>query len=165
MKSHLPAALLLFVSLAAATAAEPGFKDYTNARFGFKISYPAALIAGRDPTNGGGREFHSKDKEFSLATSAHFLNGSTLDSMWEDELKELGDYITYKKKDKNWYVISGAKDGVEFYHKTHVQGGNFAEFHITYPHAKARQYDPIVEKIAKSFVPFLKGEYDRAPAQ
>jgi hypothetical protein len=165
MKSRLLAVLLLFAAVAA-DAAAPGFKDYTNARFGFKISYPATLIAGRDPTNGAGREFHSKDKEFSLATFAHFLNGETLDSMWQDELKVLGDNITYKKKDKDWYVVSGAKDGTEFYHKTYVQGGNYASFHITYPHAKAKQYDPIVEKIAKSFVPFLKGgDYDRAPAQ
>ena len=145
----------------AAIAAEPGFKDYTNARFGFKISYPATLVASPDPTNGGGREFHSKDKEFSLATSGHFLNGATLDSMWQEELK-LGGNITYKKKDKDWYVVSGVNDGTEFYHKTHVQGGNFASFHITYPHFKSKQYDPIVEKIAKSFVPFLKGDYDRA---
>ena len=161
MKAHLLiAALLLLLPLAA--IAEPGFKDYTNARFGFKISYPATLIASPDPTNGGGREFHSKDKEFSLATFGHFLNGATLDSMWQEELKDLGGNITYKKKDKDWFVVSGVNDGVEFYHKTHVKGGNFASFHITYPHAKAKQYDPWVEQIAKTFVPFLKGDYDRA---
>lgn len=162
MKARLLIATLL-VLLPLAAMAEPGFKDYTNARFGFKISYPATLVSTFDPANGAGKEFHSKDKEFSLATSAHFLNGATLDSMWQDELKELGNTITYKKKDQDWYVVSGVSNGVEYYHKTHVHDGNWASFHITYPHAKAKQYDPIVEKIAKSFVPFLKGDYDRAP--
>jgi hypothetical protein len=152
---------LAFLIPLAAVAAEPGFKDYTNGRFGFKISYPASLVASREPDNGGGQEFHSKDKEFSVAAFGHFLVDSTLDSMWQDELKELGASITYKTKGKGWYVVSGVKDGTEFYHKTYVQGDNVASFHITYPHAKAKQYDPIVEKIAKSFVPFLKGDYDR----
>lgn len=160
MKARLLVAAVLLLSPLVAVA-EPGFKDYTNARFGFKISYPATLLASPDPTNGGGREFHSKDKEFSLATSAHFLNGATLDSMWSDELKELGDTITYKKKEKDWFVVSGVSKGVEYYHNTHAKDGNWASFHITYPHAKAKQYDPWVEKIAKSFVPFLKGDYDR----
>jgi hypothetical protein len=160
MNKYLLIAVLLLLPLAA--SADTAWKEYTNARFGFKISYPAGLIASRDPTNGGGREYHSKDHEFSLATSAHFLNGETLETMWQEELKELGESITYKKKDKDWYVVSGSKGGVEFYHKTHVKDGNFASFQITYPHAKAKQYDPWVEKIAKSFVPFLKGEYDRA---
>ncbi len=53
------------------------------------------------------------------------------------------------------------KDGQEFYHQTHVKDRNWATFQITYPHARAKQYDPWVEKIAKSFVPFLKGDYDR----
>ena len=39
--------------------------------------------------------------------------------------------------------------------------GNFASFHITYPHAKAKQYDPWIERIAKEFKPFLKRDYDR----
>lgn len=165
MKTPLLSVVFALLLSLAAGAAESGFKDYTNGRFGFKISYPATLIASADPTNGGGREFHSKDKEFSLATFAHFLNGATLDSMWNDELKELGSTVTYKKKGENWFVISGVKDGTEFYHKTYVQEGNFASFHITYPHAKAKQYDPVVEKIAKTFVPFLKGDFDRAPKQ
>jgi hypothetical protein len=159
MNKCLAAALVLLLPLAA--FAETAWKTYTNQRFGFKIDYPATLVASPDPTNGGGREYHSKDREFSLATSAHFLNGQTLESMWKGEL-ELGESITYKKKGKDWFVVSGAKDGTEFYHKTHVSEGNFASFQITYPHAKAKQYDPWVEKIAKSFVPFLKGEYDRA---
>ena len=91
----------------------------------------------------------------------HFLVDSTLDSLWQEDLKEFGNHITYKKKAADWFVISGFKDGAEFYHKVHAKDDNCAELSFRYPHAKAKQYDPWVEKIARSFVPFLKGDYDR----
>ena len=157
----MPFLTAVFLLLPLLAMAEDGWKDYVNARFGFKISYPSTLIASADPTNGGGREFHTKDKEFRLATSAHFLHDDTLNSMWQKELNLLGAGITYKRKDKNWFVVSGVNEGVEFYYRVDVKDGNFASFQITYPHAKGKQYDPWVEKIAKTFVPFLKGDYDR----
>ncbi|MEP6667702.1 MAG: hypothetical protein ABJF10_01030 [Chthoniobacter sp.] len=137
------------------------WKEYVNARFGFKISHPAELVASPDPANGGGREYHTKDKEFSVSVEGHFLNGATLESFWAEDLKKLGSHITYKKKTADWYVVSGVKDGLEFYHKLHVKDGNWAEVSFTYPHAKAKEYDPWVEGIVKSFVPFLQGDYDR----
>jgi len=160
--------LLSFLCLLLGTAitrAEEGWKVYTNARFGFRLSYPSVLKPSRAPDNGGGQEFHTADKEFSIATFGHFLlkdDGDSLDKRWEEELKELGKTITYKKKAATWYVVSGvAKDGTEYYHKTFVKDGNWCSFHITYPHAKNKTYDPWVAKIEKAFVPFLEGDYDR----
>jgi hypothetical protein len=153
---------LLWLALAMTAGAEEKWKTHTNARFGFRLSHPPGLVASRAPDNGGGQEFHTKDKEFSLASFAHFLQeGDTLEKLWAEEVKQLGKAVTYKKKGDSWYVVSGVKDGTEFYHKTYVKDGNFASFQITYPHAKAKQYDPWVEKIAKGFVPFLAGDYDR----
>lgn len=160
MRMKTMAALLL--ALAMTASAEEKWKTYTNARFGFRLSHPPGLVASRAPDNGGGQEFHTKDKEFSVATFAHFLQeGDTLEKLWAEEVKQLGKTVTYKKKGDSWYVVSGVKDGTEFYHKTYVKDGNFASFQITHPQAKAKQYDPWVEKIAKGFVPFLAGDYDR----
>jgi hypothetical protein len=159
MNKHLLLATLVMLPLG--SLAEPGWKEYVNGRFGFKISHPASLIASRDPENGDGRELHTKDKEFSVVAVGHFLNDSTLVSLWENALREYGASITYKKKAKDWYVVSGVKDGVEFYRKLHVKNGNWAELRFSYPHAQAKHYDPWVEKIVASFVPFLKGEFDR----
>lgn len=154
--------LLALTLLPLAAGAQTEWKEYVNPRFGFKLSVPANLQAKPEPTNGQGREFFSKDQEFQLAAYAHFLiEDDTLDKRWAEELAELGKFITYKKKAKTWYVVSGVRDGTEFYHQTHVKDGNWATFRITYPHAKAKQYDPWVEKIAKSFVPFLEGDFDR----
>jgi len=140
-------------------------KTYTNGRFGFILSYPKSLVAGKESMNGDGREFHSADGDFSLAASAHFFspeNGDTFEARWKEELATPRVTITYKKKAADWYVVSGITDsGTEYYHKLHAKGMNWAGFHITYPHAKNKKYDPWVAAIEKSFVPFLPGEYDR----
>jgi hypothetical protein len=158
--------LLIFITLlaclVAGSFAESGWKEYVNARFGFKFSHPSTLVAGRLPTNGGGLIFTSRDKEFEISASGQFMVGDdTLDKRWADELKDLESFVTYKRKAADWYVISGVKDGIEFYHKAFSKNGNGVFLDIDYPHAKAAQYDPWVERITKSFVPFLKGDYDR----
>jgi hypothetical protein len=156
------AVAIVMLALTLFARGEDQWKTYTNARFGFRLVRPPELVASRAPDNGGGQEFHTKDKEFSLSAFAHFVQeGESLTTMWEAELKDLGKTVTYQKKGDGWYVVSGVKDGTEFYHKTFVKNGNFASFEITYPHAKAKQYDPWVERIAKEFKPFLEGDYDR----
>lgn len=156
--------VLVFALISA--AAETGWKKYTNNRFGFVLTYPASLVAGREPTNGAGRQFHSGDGEFSVAANAHFFQpdiGDTFEKRWEEETSPTdGSTINYKKKAETWFVVSGVtKKGYEFYHKVYRQGRNWAAFQITYPHAKAKQYDAWVTEIGKRFVPFLKGDYDR----
>ena len=159
------ALLSIFPGSPVVRAQDEAWKDYTNARFGFRLRYPAELKASRAPDNGGGREFHTADKEFSVAASAHFLqreDGDSLERRWLDALKAFGRSITYKKKAASWYVVSGVtKDGIAYYHKTHVKDGNWASFDITYPHAKEKTYSPWVTRIEKGFVPFLDGDYDR----
>jgi hypothetical protein len=141
--------------------ADSGWKVYENARFGFRFSHPAALIAGPEPTNGSGREFHTRDKEFTITAWGQFMVDDTPEKCWENELADLGAFANYKRKAADWYVISGVKDGVEFYDKAFFKDGNGVFLEIVYPHAKSKQYDPWVEKIEKSVVPFLKGDFDR----
>ena len=158
-------ALTLGFALSNADAAELKWKKYENGRFGFVLTYPETLIGSREPVNGSGREFHSADKEFSVATSAHFFAQDGEDSFekrWEEELEIPDVTITYKKKTPNWYVVSGVtKSGTEYYHKLYQKGQNWVALHITYPHAKNKKYDPWVTRIEKSFIPFQEGDFDR----
>lgn len=159
-------ALWLLVLVVTAAGRDGDWKTYKNERFGFSVQIPESLIASRAPDNGAGQEFHTKNGEFSILAHAHFMavadESETIDTRWKDALKELGDTVSYKRKTATWYVLSGTtKDGTEFYYKFHVQDKNWAEIRITYPHSKAKQYDPWVEKIAKHFAPFLKGDFDR----
>lgn len=146
-------------------AAGPKWKKYPNARFGFVLTYPGELIAGPLPENGGGREFHTADGEFSVLANGHFLladDGDSLEKRWKNELREDGGSVTYKKKTASWYVVSGVgKNGVEYYVKFFAQRSNWAEVRITYPHAKNKKYDPWVAEIEKTLVPFREGDFDR----
>ena len=164
--TRLPLIFACTVVLAATIAAEElQWKKYTNGRFGFVLSYPATLIASREPENGAGREFHTADGAFSVSAQAHFFApdiGHTFESRWKEELATPGVTITYKRKAATWYVVSGVgKDGTEFYHKLYKKGGNWVALDMTYPHAQNAKYDKWVEEITKRFVPFLKGDYDR----
>ena len=151
--------------LASVHGAEPKWRKYENARFGFILTYPETLIAGEESTNGDGRKFHSADSQFSLAAFAHFFvpeSGDSFEKRWQDELETPGVTITYKKKTAAWYVVSGVtKDGTEYYHKLYRKGASWAAFHITYPHAKNKKYDPWVTRIEKTFIPFREGDFDR----
>lgn len=148
-----------------APAAEETWKKYVNARFGFILTYPASLLAGPEAMNGGGREFHSRDREFSVAGFAHFFvpdSGDSFDKRWEDELSTPHVNITYKRKTPTWYAVSGvADDGTEYYHKLYRKGSSWAAFHITYPHAQAKKYDNWVTQMGKRFIPFREGDFDR----
>jgi hypothetical protein len=165
MRTPLSLLLTFTLLLSMALGAEPATRTYANARFGFVLSYPTGLIAGPEPANGAGREFHTKDGECSVLAQGHFLlvdDGDSLEKRWQQELKESGDTVTYKKKTAGWYVVSGVgKNGVEYYTKFFVKGSNWVEFRITYPHAKNKKYDPWVTQIEKAFVPFREGDFDR----
>lgn len=157
-------AFLWFILLALplSAAEDSGWRDYVNVRFGFKMSYPADLVPSREPENNDGREYHTQNKDFSVTAYGHYLVDATLNSLWKDDLKEFGAHITYQRKSSDWYVISGVKDGTEFYRKVHTKGDRCAVLHFTYSQAKAKEYNPWVEKIVKSFEPFLKVHYQDA---
>ncbi len=80
-------------------------------------------------------------------------------------LNAYGSDITYKARRPTWFVVSADQsNGYVVYKKFHVQGGNWVEFTATYPVGTGSIYDPVIERMAKEFVPFLKGDnYDRIP--
>lgn len=135
---------------------------YTNSRFGFSLSFPGNSTGTHPPNERSGRKFVSASKKFVLEVEGGLLGTGNLESFWKNSLAHYGESITYKVKKENWFVVSGVRDGEEFYNKVNVQGGNWAGFQISYPHAENKLYDPYVEKIAKSFQPFLKGKFERA---
>ena len=94
--------LLPVLTYGSAQESELKWRKYANSRFGFVLTYPGTLIAGEEAGNGGGREFHSADGEFSLAAFAHFFvreSGDSFEKRWQEELETPDVTITYKKKD------------------------------------------------------------------
>jgi hypothetical protein len=155
---------IIIVSLASAS----DWRQETNKRYGFMLSYPADFIPERLPENGDGRRYHSPDGQVSLAASAFHLASDNdpggLEAFWAKELSERGQTVTYKLKRANWYVISGVNpNGFEFYHKAFFYPTYQVEFEITYPHSQNARWNKVVERLSREFVPALpnNGQYDR----
>jgi hypothetical protein len=154
-------AFLTFTGLQFSFAGE--WNSYVNERFGFRFDYPASLKPGRIPPNGAGLNF--SDGKFSVTAQGHFLNGKTLEDFYREALNSYGAEITYKVNRPTWFVVSAEQNnGFVVYKKFHVKGGNWAQFTATYPASLSAKYDPVIERMAKGFVPFLEGKnYDRVP--
>ncbi|MGH6610412.1 MAG: PASTA domain-containing protein, partial [Burkholderiaceae bacterium] len=108
-------------------------------------------------------ELHSVDREFRMRASARINSEKdTVQSAWQQRLKEYGQSVTYKRKADGWFVVSGVEDGKTYYRKHFVSPQRTAEFVITYPKSRASVYDPWVIEIEKSFVAYRVS--DSAPA-
>ncbi|HVG05737.1 MAG TPA: PASTA domain-containing protein [Burkholderiaceae bacterium] len=98
-------------------------------------------------------ELHSVDREFRMRVSSGINSQKdTIQSAWQQRLKEHGQSVTYKRIADGWFVVSGIEDGKTYYRKHFVSPGRAAEFLITYPKSRASVYDAWVRPIEKSFV-------------
>jgi hypothetical protein len=149
-------ALLLVLSASLPNTATSGdiiYHTYANGRFDYKIKYPAnILIPQGESTNGDGQKFISSDGSASLLVwGSHNALDESLESRYQDTLKDTSGSISYQIIKKNWFVISGYKGDKIFYQKTFFDDGIFKTFIITYHQAKRQLFDPIVKEIAGSF--------------
>jgi hypothetical protein len=149
-------ALLLVLRAAlpdTATSEDIIYHTYANGRFAYTIKYPAnILIPQGESSNGDGRKFLSSDGSASLLVwGSHNALDESLESRYNDTLKDAGGSIAYQVLKKNWFVISGSKGDKIFYQKTFFDDGIFKTFLITYPRTKRQLFDPIVKEIAGSF--------------
>ena len=130
---------------------ERGWKTYQDNRFAFR--YPVGLVTTSHPN--GVLELHSLDREFRMRASTRInTEKDTVESAWQQRLKEHGQSVTYKRIADGWFVVSGVEDGKTYYRKHFVSPARTAEFVITYPRSRASVYNPWVAEIEKSFVAY-----------
>ena len=137
---------------------------YENPRFGVSIPVPPGMVASRPPENGGGQEFATPDGKVRLLVWASFnVDGQgDLDVRWAHELADRGQTLTYKRKAKSWFVVSGVtKDGTGFYMRYDANAKYCSAWEIAYPQAQEPKYVPWVERIAKGCQPRLGQGEDR----
>lgn len=132
-----------------------GWKTYQDDRYAFR--YPADLVP--KSQRNGVVELHSADREFRMRASARINSKKdTLQSAWQQRLKEYGRSVTYKRTGDGWFVVSGAEGGRTYYRKQFVSPDRTAELVITYPKSRASVYDPWVTEVEKSFVPYRESD-------
>jgi len=153
--------LLVFVAHAFASrspALASGWKTYTNARFGYSISYPAdVLMPQGESDNGDGQKFLSRDGRTQVLVYGSNALSRTLRDAYNDALDTSTDspsvrkIVTYKLFKQDWFVVSGHQGDRIFYQKTFLRGGVFKTFSIEYDESQKTVFDAIAAKMARSF--------------
>ncbi len=129
------------------------YESYQNTRFGFRVKYPEDFTQMPKPANNDGREFKSKDRNFSLLVyGSNYIEGFESQGEYEFALDNF-DEITYDKKGKNWFVLSGYKGNKIIYQKTFYGKGCSNTVYMEYPSSDKTKYDDIVTSIVRSFKP------------
>ena len=145
-------AIISFFSFSQTLKAQTNYKNYSNARYGFSISYPADLLTPQgESDNADGQIFSGDGGEMRVYGSNMLLNGTLLKE-FNAVMKEQGNGVSYKTYRQNFFVVSALNDGRIFYRKTIVKpNGSFITFMIEYDESKRGVYDKAVARMVKSF--------------
>lgn len=133
------------------TAMAQSYKTYTNARYGFSISYPANFIEGKSPTNGDGLRFTSPDNQATLSAAGGNVGNLSTRDMYEMSKRSIKGTIGYNVLEDTWYVLTWKENGKVFYRKDFVGSKSHNGFTFSYPESMRGQYEPIVEELERSF--------------
>ncbi|RAK65800.1 hypothetical protein DLM85_13865 [Hymenobacter edaphi] len=134
------------------------YHTYRNARFGYSIPYPAALVRPQpEAPNGDGRRFVSADGATTLTV---YGSHNALDHTAHQQLtmsrqswQEKGATVTLAKVLPGGYVLSGTLHTSIFYEKASLQNGVFSTFIWQYPAAQKPRLDAVVSYTARTFRP------------
>lgn len=127
------------------------YKTYTNARFGYSISYPSNLLTPQgEADNGDGQVFRARDNSAEMRVYGSQDVGGGLAEAYREA--QAGKEVTYKTMKRNWFVVSGRDGGRIFYRKTIFKGDVLKTFTIEYDESQKSTYDAITARIARSFI-------------
>jgi len=136
-------------------SAQLGFQPYINARFGYRIDYPADFIPQGEADNSDGQVFIGNDGAELRAWGGYNVFQATPASALQEELRrsrESRRQVTYQVAGRDFLVISGYEpDGQRiFYLKKLVRPSLQAGFEFVYPANRRERYDRDVEAISRS---------------
>ena len=128
-----------------------GYKNYTNARFGYSISYPADFEVAVDPANGDGMRFASPDKQAVLSVYGGNLLNRTASDLFETSKKSINGALGYNVLESDWFVLTWKENGKLYYKKELVGSKAHNGFTFSFPESMRGQYEPVVEELERSF--------------
>jgi hypothetical protein len=148
--------VLAGVSAAGPAAAQKAWRTYKNERFGTTVEYPAdKFIPQPPPENGDGLRFIAVDSaEFTVSAINNVLD-QNIAGLEAAALKArpLDERITHRERGPNWFVLSGTKANAIFYERQLLshRGRIVNDLEILYPTRLRGLYDPIVQRMSRSF--------------
>lgn len=133
------------------------YKPYLNSRFGFSVDVPTFLKANPEPENGDGLSWQTKDKKviFMAYASNNVLDEeiSEMHRKEESSAKKSGAKNLYSVLKKDWFVVSYSLKGRISYRKVWIANEVSQVVDFDYDQKLAKQMDPIVAHVVKSFKP------------
>lgn len=128
---------------------------YTNHKYGYLLAWPKKLLAAQGESDAGdGQIFVAPDGWARLTCWAGFNSvvNQPLKKAFQEAQREPGLQVTYKTLRKDFFVVSGVKDGNIFYRKTVRTALVQATFVLTYDQALKDEFNPLVGDMARSFI-------------
>ena len=127
---------------------------YANARYGYRVSYPAdLLVAEPESDSGDGRKFHARRGHAELLAwaSENVLEQTPADLARHSEHECGGRPASYKIVKPTLVAVSCVSPaGIMFYQKTLIRGGVLTAIRMTYPAAERSVWDGVVTQISRS---------------
>jgi hypothetical protein len=135
-------------------AHRPGYRTYT-AR-GYSLSYPSSFAPSSSSPDGSGASFHTADGRAQFTVSAGPATpDESLSDLFAAARRETraGGRITYVRKGRDWFVVSGIVEGRIYYQRTVLAPAcaTMATLVIEYPTALRRSLDRAVAVMSHSF--------------
>jgi hypothetical protein len=133
--------------------------NYRNERYGFSLQYPGGMfVSERKAEAGDGEVFAAQEKNARLLVGALVNESGYAPANYVDYIARhsYADYqIAYKRVGSNWFALSGEGNGKIFYEKVVFSCGDHLinSFAMIYPSDQRNVFDPIVERIEKTFRP------------
>lgn len=134
------------------------YSDWTvfeHPRYGYELPVPPGVRAVGVPEKATETKFISADGDFTMTAwggSSPDFPPRVLESQWKEARSHWGTSISYERKGRSWFVVSGVdRKGTEFYQKFMVHGDQVATFTLTYPHSRVREFDSWVSTIGERF--------------
>ncbi|MFB5190725.1 hypothetical protein [Alicyclobacillus fastidiosus] len=128
------------------------YVSYTNPRFGFSLSVPAAYQKGQTPADGDGQGWSTNNNSMTVRAFAQYnVEHTTVKSMAAS--LTANEQVTYQQSGSNWCVVSGYQGSNIVYQKVYVGRTNLYELQIQYPKSEQSQYGGVTSAIANSFQP------------
>lgn len=149
--------LLAALAFSLPVFAADGWTTYTNPRFGFALAIPPGFVLAQESDNGDGATFRSNDARAELLV----FGTNIVDGDFSGEVRQRigwdsndGWAISYEKITKGWASYSGARGPEILY----VRGillcdGSAGYFHLRYPQAALKTFDPLIGQMVKSLRP------------
>jgi len=131
---------------------------YRNERLGYSLPYPTDLLSPQgEAADGSGQRFASKNnRTFLIVTGFRGRSPTDLRDLYVKQSRSAPPenptrMVTYKVEKDTWFVVSGYEQQRVWYEKAVIAKDTLAYFHIEYDASEKQVFDPVVEKIAKSF--------------